>query len=219
MTIGVLIVDDQELLRSAVTMIVESQDDMEVVGQAANGLDAVALSAQRKPDVVVMDIRMPVLDGVAATRQIVAAGPTPKVLVLTTFDLDEHAFAALQAGASGFLLKDSPGETIAAAVRSVHAGDAVISPSTTRRLLDQVAARLSPTSDNAETLGSLTERERDVFGQLARGASNAEIAQRLFLSETTVKTHVGHILGKLRVRDRVHAVVLAYESGIVRPGS
>ena len=218
MTTRVLVADDQELMRSAVTMIVHSQDDMEVVGQAVNGLEAVQLSAMTKPDVVVMDVRMPVLDGVQATRQIVAAGPTPKILILTTFDLDEHAFGALQAGASGFLLKDAPGEQVVEAIRSVAAGDAVISPSTTRRLLDHVAARLAPTPKNADALRSLTERERDVFHLVAAGQSNTEIAQRLFLSETTVKTHVGHILSKLRLRDRVQAVVFAYESGIVQPG-
>ncbi|MET0864237.1 MAG: response regulator transcription factor [Nakamurella sp.] len=216
--IRVLVADDQELLRSAVRMIVQSQDDMEIVGEAANGLAAVQLAASARPDVVVMDVRMPVLDGVEATRRIVTAGPTPKVLVLTTFDLDEHAFGALQAGASGFLLKDAPGERIVDAIRAVAAGDAVISPSTTRRLLDHVASRLAPTPASTDALGSLTDRERDVFRQLAAGASNAEIAGRLFLSETTVKTHVGHILSKLGLRDRVQAVVFAYESGIVRPG-
>ncbi|MEP6561418.1 MAG: response regulator transcription factor [Nakamurella sp.] len=218
MNIRVLVADDQELLRSAITMIVKSQDDMEVVGQAVNGLEAVRLSAATSPDVVVMDVRMPVLDGVEATRRISAAGPTPKVLILTTFDLDEHAFGALQAGASGFLLKDAPGETIVDAIRSVAAGDAVISPSTTRRLLDHVAARLAPQPDPEQALLPLTGREREVFHQLAAGASNTEIAESLFLSETTVKTHVGHILSKLQLRDRVQAVVFAYESGIVRPG-
>jgi len=216
--IRVLVADDQELLRSAVIMIVQSQDDMEVVGQAVNGLQAVQLCATTSPDVVVMDVRMPELDGVEATRRIVAAGPTPRILILTTFDLDEHAFGALQAGASGFLLKDAPGESIVSAIRAVAAGDAVISPSTTRRLLDHVAARLAPTPTNADALQSLTDREREVFGRLAAGASNTEIAKQLFLSETTVKTHVGHILSKLQLRDRVQAVVFAYESGVVRPG-
>jgi DNA-binding NarL/FixJ family response regulator len=217
-TIKVLVADDQELLRSAVSMIVQSQDDMEVVGQAINGLQAVQLSAATNPDVVVMDIRMPELDGVEATRRIVAHGPTPRILILTTFDLDEHAFGALQAGASGFLLKDAPGEMIVGAIRAVAAGDAVISPSTTRRLLDHVAARLVPTPSNADALRSLTDREREVFARLAAGLSNTEIAGQLFLSETTVKTHVGHILSKLQLRDRVQAVVFAYESGVVRPG-
>ncbi len=217
MTIRVLVADDQELLRSAVVMMLQTQPDIEVVGQAANGLDAVALSAQTTPDVVIMDVRMPVLDGVEATRRIVANGPRPKVLMLTTFDLDEHAFGALQAGASGFLLKDASGDTIVGAVRSVDAGDAVISPSTTRRLLDHVAGRLAPSARHAGAIQSLTGRERDVFRELASGASNAEIAERLFLSETTVKTHVGHVLRKLEVRDRVQAVVVAYESGMVRP--
>jgi DNA-binding NarL/FixJ family response regulator len=216
--IRVLVADDQELLRSAVTMIVQSQDDMEVVGQAVNGLQAVQLSAATNPDVVVMDIRMPELDGVEATRQIVATGPTPRILILTTFDLDEHAFGALQAGASGFLLKDAPGETIVGAIRAVAAGDAVISPSTTRRLLDHVAARLVPIPTNGDALRSLTDREREVFARLAAGLSNTEIAGQLFLSETTVKTHVGHILSKLQLRDRVQAVVFAYESGVIRPG-
>lgn len=214
-----MVADDQELLRSAITMIVESQDDMEVVGQAANGSDAVARCAETRPDVVIMDVRMPVMDGIEATRRISDAGLAAKILVLTTFDLDEHAIGALQAGASGFLLKDAPGEAIVAAIRTVHAGDAVISPETTRRLMAHVAAHLAPVARSADALGALTDREREVFAEIVTGSSNAEIAGRLFLSETTVKTHVGHILTKLNLRDRVQAVVFAYESGVVHPGS
>jgi DNA-binding NarL/FixJ family response regulator len=217
--IKVVVADDQELLRSAVSMIVASQDDMVVTAQAVNGREAVQLCADTHPDVVVMDVRMPVMDGIEATRRIAAAGAVPKILVLTTFDLDELAIGALEAGASGFLLKDAPGEAIVAAIRSVHAGDAVISPSTTRRLLAHVAGHLRPVAAADDPLATLTDRERGVFAELVTGSSNAEIAGRLFLSETTVKTHVGHILTKLQLRDRVQAVVFAYESGIVRPGS
>lgn len=219
MTIRVLVADDQELLRSAVSMIVESQDDMEIAAQAVNGWEAVQQSAATGPDVVVMDVRMPVMDGIEATRRIAATGPVPKILVLTTFDLDEHAIDALEAGASGFLLKDAPGEAIVAAIRAVHAGDAVISPITTRRLLAQLAAHGAVPPQRDDVLGALTDREREVFAEVVTGSSNAEIARRLFLSETTVKTHVGHILTKLELRDRVQAVVFAYESGVVRPGS
>ncbi|MER5322125.1 response regulator transcription factor [Streptosporangium roseum] len=211
-----MIVDDHELLRNGLTMVVRSQPDMEVVAEAADGLAALKALESRRVDVVVMDIRMPRMDGVTATREIQRLDDPPKVLVLTTFDLDEHALAALRAGASGFMLKDAPGEEIIAAIRYVHRGDSIIAPATTRRLIGQLVAKAS--TDPDAVLKVLTERERDVFLSLARGASNAEIGVELFLSETTVKTHVGRILTKLGLRDRVQAVVLAYESGVVTPG-
>ena len=176
--------------------------------------------ATTAPDVVLMDVRMPVLDGVEATRRLLARHPDgPRVIVLTTFDLDEHAYAALKAGASGFLLKDASAEDVLAAIRAVHAGDAVLAPSTTRRLIERVAPGLPGPRTGPDPLDRLTDREREVLREIATGASNAEIAGRMFLSEATVKTHVGRVLGKLGLRDRVHAVVLAYEIGLVRPGS
>ncbi|MGW7481702.1 response regulator [Nonomuraea muscovyensis] len=211
-----MIVDDQELLRNGLTMVVRSQPDMEVVAEAGDGLEALKALESRRVDVVVMDIRMPRMDGVTATREIQRLDDPPKVLALTTFDLDEHALAALRAGASGFMLKDASGEEIIAAIRHVHRGDSIIAPSTTRRLVGQLVAKAD--SDPDAVLNVLTEREREVFLGLARGASNAEIGADLFLSETTVKTHVGRILTKLGLRDRVQAVVLAYESGVVTPG-
>ncbi|WP_255356092.1 response regulator transcription factor [Agromyces sp. Root81] len=214
--IRLLIVDDQELLRQGLTMVVRSQPDMDVVAEAGDGREALGVLETEQIDVVVMDIRMPVMDGIAATREIQKLDDPPKVLVLTTFDLDEYAFDAIGAGASGFILKDAPGEEIIAAIRHVDNGDAVIAPATTRRLLDHLAA---PTGDPDAVLGRLTDRERDVFLGLARGDSNAEIGARLFLSETTVKTHVGRILSKLGLRDRIQAVVLAYETGVVSRGT
>ncbi|GGP03430.1 response regulator transcription factor [Nonomuraea glycinis] len=211
-----MIVDDQELLRNGLTMVVRSQPDVEVVAEAGDGLEALEVLRSRSVDVVVMDIRMPRMDGVTATREIQRMDNPPKVLALTTFDLDEHALAALRAGASGFLLKDAPGEEIIAAIRHVHRGDSIIAPATTRRLIGQLVARAD--TDPDAVLNALTEREREVFLGMARGASNAEIGAGLFLSETTVKTHVGRILAKLGLRDRVQAVVLAYESGVVTPG-
>ncbi|QKG23220.1 response regulator [Actinomadura verrucosospora] len=210
MTIGVLVADDQDLVRTGTALVVDSQPDMRVVGQAADGAAAVRLAAGA--DVVLMDVRMPVMDGVEATREICRAGGA-RVLVLTTFDLDEYAFAALRAGASGFLLKDAPAEEMLAAIRTVHRGDAVIAPSTTRRLLDHVAPGL-PASASPDPL---TDREREVLLHLALGLSNAEIAARLFMAEGTVKTHVGRILAKLGVRDRVQAVIWAYDHRLVRP--
>lgn len=210
-----MIVDDQELLRQGLAMVVRSQPDMDVVAEATNGRHALDLLATETVDVVVMDVRMPIMDGIAATEEIQRLSTPPRVLALTTFDLDEYAYDALRAGASGFILKDAPGEEVLAAIRHVHAGDAVIAPATTRRLLDHLTSR---TGDPDAVLARLTEREREVFLAMARGASNAEIAAEVFLSETTVKTHVGRILAKLRLRDRVQAVVLAYESGIVMPG-
>lgn len=211
-----MIVDDQELLRRGLAMVIDSQPDLELVAEASDGHEALEVLASRAVDVVVMDVRMPRLDGVAATAKIQALPHPPRVLVLTTFDVDEHALGALRAGASGFLVKDAPGEEIVAAIRHVHAGDAIIAPATTRRLVARLVDQ--PSTDPAAVLAVLTEREQEVFRELARGASNAEIGARLYLSETTVKTHVGRILAKLRLRDRVQAVVLAYESGVVRPG-
>ncbi|MEV0351113.1 response regulator transcription factor [Nonomuraea sp. NPDC050680] len=211
-----MIVDDQELLRNGLTMVVGSQPDMEMVAEAADGLEALKSLESRRVDVVVMDIRMPRMDGVTATREIQRLDDPPKVLALTTFDFDEHALAALRAGASGFMLKDAPGEEIIAAIRHVHRGDSIIAPSTTRRLIGRLVAKTDTAPD--AVLKVLTKREREVFLALARGASNAEIGADLFLSEATIKTHVGRILTKLGLRDRVQAVVLAYESGVVTPG-
>jgi DNA-binding NarL/FixJ family response regulator len=221
--IRVLIVDDQALVRTGFRMIVEAEDDVTVVGEAADGEEALRLAESARPDVVLMDIRMPKLDGVEATRRIVAARDfdAPRVLILTTFDLDEYVIEALRAGASAFLLKDAPPEELVAAIRTVHGGDAVVAPRVTRRLLDRFAAALPAATqpDEPSALASLTEREREVLTLIARGLSNAEIASELYVSETTVKTHVGHVLTKLGLRDRVQAVVLAYETGLVRPGS
>jgi DNA-binding NarL/FixJ family response regulator len=219
--IRIVLVDDQELLRTGFRMILEAQQDMTVVGEAADGLEAIDLLGRCPADVVLMDVRMPRLDGVEATRQLLSAGSgdgVPRVLILTTFDLDEYAFAAIKAGASGFLLKDVPPAELLTAIRAVHSGDAVVAPSTTRRLLDRFAPML-PASDAPPppSLAGLTEREREVLILIAQGLSNAEIAARLVLSEATVKTHVGRILMKLELRDRVQAVVLAYETGLVRP--
>jgi len=219
MTIRIVLVDDQELVRTGFRMVLDAQPDMTVVGEAADGLEAVEFARAHTADVMVMDARMPRLDGVAATRRIRQAGDRPRILMLTTFDLDEYAFAALKAGASGFLLKDVPPEELLFAIRAVHSGDAVVAPSTTRRLLDRFAPMLP--ADNAPAaagLEDLTERERQVLVLVAHGLSNAELAKRLFVSEATVKTHVGRILAKLGLRDRVQAVVYAYENGLVRIG-
>ncbi|MGW0481450.1 response regulator [Nonomuraea sp. NPDC003214] len=214
MTIRVFVVDDQDLVRTGTAMVIDAQDDMAVVGEARDGLDALAGLARVSADVVLMDVRMPRLDGVETTRRLLAGGG-PKVVVLTTFDLDEYAFAALRAGASGFLLKDAPADELVAAVRTVHAGDAVIAPSTTRRLLDHVAPTLPRPPDPGV---QLTEREREVLRRIAAGETNAEIAGRLYMAEGTVKTHVGRILAKLGLRDRVQAVIWAYEHGYARAG-
>jgi DNA-binding NarL/FixJ family response regulator len=216
--IRIALVDDQELVRTGFRMVLEAQPDMTVVGEAADGLAAIEFARAHTADVMVMDARMPRLDGVAATRQIRQAGDRPRVLMLTTFDLDEYAFAALKAGASGFLLKDVPPEELLFAIRAVHSGDAVVAPSTTRRLLDRFAPMLPASDGNAAELEELTERERQVLILVAQGLSNAELAKRLFVSEATVKTHVGRILAKLGLRDRVQAVVYAYENGLVRAG-
>jgi DNA-binding NarL/FixJ family response regulator len=215
--IRVAVVDDQALVRAGFRMILEAEDDIAVVGEAADGAEALAVVGRCEPDVVLMDIRMPQVDGVEATAAITTAPNPPKVLILTTFDLDEYVFAALRAGASGFLLKDTPAEDLVASVRVVAAGDALLSPSVTRRVIEQFAQTVPRPAPPAD-LDRLTERERDVLLLMARGLTNAEIANELYLGETTVKTHVGRILMKLNLRDRVQAVVLAYESGLVRPG-
>jgi len=226
-SVSVLLVDDQELMRMAFRMVIESQADLSVAGEAANGLEAVAQVQALAPDVVLMDVRMPELDGVEATRRIIASGSGARVIILTTFDLDEYVYAALRAGASGFLLKDAQPADLLSAIRAVASGDAVVAPSITRRLLDTYAHRLgdSPGGDPAdrlapaqrEQLAQLTAREREVLLLVAGSMSNAEIAERLVLSEATVKSHVGRILAKLDLRDRVQIVVFAYESGLVMP--
>jgi DNA-binding NarL/FixJ family response regulator len=223
MSVSVLLADDQPLLRRGFRMILEAEDDLTVVGEAGNGEEAVELAQRHTPDVALMDIRMPGTDGIEATQRITAAGPLPKVLVLTTFDLDEYAFGALRAGASGFLLKDvRPGELVAA-IRTVAAGDAVVSPRVTRRLLEEFARVLPVPASQREPrfpqLATLTDREREVLVAVARGLSNTEIAATLFVSEATVKSHVGRILAKLALRDRVQIVVLAYEAGLIQPGA
>jgi DNA-binding NarL/FixJ family response regulator len=217
--IRIILVDDQELVRTGFRMVLDAQPDMTVVGEAADGLAAVDAARACQSDVMIMDARMPRLDGVAATRQIRQAGDLPRVLMLTTFDLDEYAFAALKAGASGFLLKDVPPDELLFAIRAVHSGDAVVAPSTTRRLIDRFAPMLpAGAAAEAPELSELTERERQVLILVAQGLSNAELATQLFVSEATVKTHVGRILAKLDLRDRVQAVVYAYENGLVRAG-
>ncbi len=215
--IRVVLVDDQELMRVGFRMVLGAQPDMEIVGEAGDGDAAVRLAADLRPDVVLMDVRMPVLDGVEATKIITEAG-TAKVLVMTTFDLDEYALTALRNGASGFMLKDTPPDHLVAALRSVASGDAVVSPSVTRRLLDRFLVAAGGQLRDASVLDALTDREREVLVLIAQGLSNTEIARKLFLSEATVKTHVGRVLAKLDLRDRVQAVVLAYETGLVRPG-
>ena len=215
--IRVALVDDQELMRAGLRMVLGAHDDMEIVGEGGNGEEAVRLAAELRPDVVLMDVRMPVLDGVEATKLITGQG-LAKVLVMTTFDLDEYALSALRNGASGFLLKDTPSVQLVAALRSVASGDAVVSPSVTRRLLDRFLGSGTAELRDATVLDVLTEREREVLLLIAQGLSNTEIARKLFLSEATVKTHVGRVLAKLDLRDRVQAVVLAYETGLVRPG-
>ncbi|MHA6799622.1 response regulator transcription factor [Bounagaea algeriensis] len=218
MTIRVFLADDQALVRAGFAMVVDSQDDMQVVGQAGDGREALQQLSATTADVVLMDVRMPHVDGVAATRELLADHRAPKVVMLTTYDLDEYAFAALRTGASGFLIKDADPEELLTSVRTVHRGDAVIAPSTTRRLLEHVAPDLPTPAPGPDPLAALTEREREILVEIARGASNTEIAGRLFLSEGTVKTHVGRILGKLGMRDRVQAVIFAYEHRLVRPG-
>jgi DNA-binding NarL/FixJ family response regulator len=221
-TIRVLLVDDQSLLRLGFRMALETQPDVDVVGEAGDGAQAVAMTRTLHPDVVLMDVRMPVMDGLEATRQIVAAGLAARILVLTTFNLDEYVYAALRAGASGFLLKNVPPADLFSGIRAVAAGDAVVAPNVTRRLLDAFAGRLPDPSTGRspvdERMHQLTAREREVLTEVARGRSNAEIAERLGVAEGTVKTHVGRVLTKLGLRDRVQVVVFAYETGLIRPG-
>jgi DNA-binding NarL/FixJ family response regulator len=216
----VVVVDDQHLVRTGFRMILETEDDITVVGEAADGVEAVDVCRRTAPDVVLMDVRMPNMDGIAATRKL--AGPDiahpVRVLILTTFDLDDYVYAALRNGASGFVLKDTPPEDLVRAVRIVARGDALLAPTVTKRLVEEIAS-LRPAPPPSPALGLLTDREREVLTLMARGLSNAEIAQTLILGETTVKTHVGRVLTKLALRDRVQAVVLAYESGLVTPRS
>jgi DNA-binding NarL/FixJ family response regulator len=223
MSISVLLADDQPLLRRGFRMILEAEGDLIVAAEAADGEEAVDLARRHAPDVVLMDIRMPGIDGIEATQRIAAADTHVRVLVLTTFDLDEYAFGALRAGASGFLLKDVRPAELVAAIRTVAAGDAVISPRVTRRLLEEYTRVLplsaSQMQERYPQLSALTEREREVLIAVARGLSNAEIAASLFVSEATVKSHVGRILAKLGLRDRVQVVVLAYEAGLIQPGA
>ena len=215
MTIKVLLADDQSLVRSGFRMLIDSADDMEAVGEVDNGRDAVALVRSRPVDVVLMDIRMPIMDGTEATCRISELGVDTKVLVLTTFDLDEYVFAALQGGASGFLLKDALPDELLGAIRAVAAGDAVVAPSTTKRLLTHFAGLLPKVSSTPDTrLDVLTEREREVLSEVARGANNQEIGQRLYMAEGTVKTHIGRLLSKLGARDRVGLVLIAHEVGL-----
>ena len=219
--IRVLLVDDQSLLRMGFRLILEAEPDLEVVGEAANGATGVSMASSLHPDVVLMDVRMPGMDGIQATAAITASRSS-KVLILTTYDLDQYVFAGLKAGASGFLLKDAPPDELTSAIRTVAAGEAVLAPTATRRLIDQFAPLLPDPDrqdDRDTVLSKLTDRERTVFAQLATGRSNREIATELHLSEGTVKIHVGRILTKLGLRDRVQAVVLAYESGLITPGS
>jgi DNA-binding NarL/FixJ family response regulator len=219
-SLRLLIVDDQELVRTGFRLFLETQEDFEVVGEAGDGVEAIERAREVRPDVVLMDIRMPTMDGVEATARLGQAGidPAPRVLVLTTFDLDEYVFGALRAGAAGFLLKDAPRETLVEAIRIVHSGDALLSPSVTRRLVEDFAARTDPIEPPAAVLKELTPREREVLVLVAHGLSNGEIAERLVVTEATVKSHVGSLLMKLDLRDRVQAVVFAYEHGVVVAG-
>jgi DNA-binding NarL/FixJ family response regulator len=215
-TVGVLVVDDQPLVRAGLRKVFEIDDGISVLGEAGDGAEAVTLAGQLRPDVVVMDIRMPRMDGLAATREIVRdRNAAPVVLVLTTFDLDEYVFEALRAGASGFLLKDAPPEELIAAVHTVASGDALLSPAVTRRVVERFVALPPRRPDLAARLALLTPREREVLLMLGRGLTNAEMAGELFLGEGTVKTHVAHVLSKLGLRDRVQAVIFAYESGVI----
>ncbi|WP_431900125.1 response regulator [Nonomuraea sp. bgisy101] len=215
--IRVLIADDQGMVRTGFTVFLSSQPDLEVVGEAANGQEAIERVAELKPDVVLMDVRMPVMDGLEATRRLMAAGET-KVLILTTFDLDDYVYEALRAGASGFLLKDASAAQLAEAVRVVAAGEALIAPAVTKRLIHEFARLGGPRAPSVKRLAELTERETEVLTLIAQGLSNQEIADRLVVAEQTVKTHVGRVLTKLYLRDRAQAIVYAYETGLVRPG-
>jgi DNA-binding NarL/FixJ family response regulator len=221
MAIRILICDDQALVRAGFKLILDAEEDLEVVGEAGDGSEALERAAASGPDVILMDVRMPNMNGIEATQQITSGSDDegPKVLILTTFDLDEYVYEALRAGASGFLLKDAPAEHLVAAIRVVAAGEALLAPSITKRLIEDFARAAAPAESPPAGLNDLTARELEVFKLVARGMSNAEIAQSLVVSDTTVKTHVARILMKLGLRDRVQAVVLAYESGIVQPGA
>ena len=217
----IVLVDDQPLVRAGFSMVIDSQPDLQVVGQAADGVEAVELLRAHRADVVLMDVRMPRLDGIEATTRILAqapAGREPRVIVLTTFDLDEYVLAAIRAGASGFLLKDAQPEELLAAIRTVHRGDAVIAPSATKRLLERVVTAPEAAAPDTSPLRDLTEREREVLTLMGLGRSNQEIGAELFVAEATVKTHVGRVLSKLGARDRVQAVIIAFETGLVTPG-
>jgi DNA-binding NarL/FixJ family response regulator len=218
--IRLLVADDEAMVRTGLRLVLETEPDLQVIGEAADGVDAINQARRLQPDVVLMDVRMPRLDGVEACRQLVEESGT-KVVVLTTFDLDEHLFSAVRAGASGFLLKASPPEDLVSAIRAAHAGNALVEPKMTKRLLEEFARRPDhpPAGQLPKQFAELTEREIDVLREVVRGQSNAEIAGRLYISETTVKTHVNHILTKLGVRDRIQAVVLAYDCGLVEPGA
>ncbi|EWS80819.1 response regulator [Brachybacterium phenoliresistens] len=217
----IALVDDQPLVRAGFAMVIDSQPDLEVVLQADDGAAAVDSLASRMVDVVLMDVRMPRMDGIEATRQILSRAPAdraPRIIVLTTFDLDDYVVAAIRAGASGFMLKDSQPEELLSAIRTVHRGDAVIAPSATRRLMEQMVSAVPSATRSTAVLDSLTDREREVLTLMAKGLSNTEIGAELFVAEATVKTHVGRVLSKLGARDRVHAVITAFETGLVRPG-
>ena len=217
--IRVLVADDQALVRGSFRLLVDTAPDLEVVGEAATGAEAVEIAAREKPDVLLMDIRMPEMDGIEATRRITASGPTAdvRVLILTTFDLDEYVYAALRAGASGFLLKDTPPADLLAAIRVIADGDALLAPAITRRLIAEFARRPEPGQQPAVTLAGVTDREREVLTLIARGLSNAEIARALHVTVATAKTHVGRLLAKLGARDRAQLVMVAYETGLVQP--
>jgi len=217
--IRLLLVDDEAMVRTGLRLILETEDDLRVVGEAATGYEAIEQADRLQPDVVLMDVRMPRMDGVEACRRLVEASDA-KVVILTTFDLDEHLFAAVRAGACGFLLKASPPDELVTAIRAAQAGNALVEPRMTRRLLDEFARRpaMAPAGQVPALLNELTERELDVLREMARGSSNAEIGRHLYIGEATVKTHVTHILSKLGLRDRIQAVVLAYESGLIEPG-
>ena len=219
MSIRVVVADDQALVRAGFRVLVDSAADLEVVAEAANGAEAVEWVAEKRPDIVLMDVRMPIMDGLEATRRITAVdGTTTRVIVLTTFDLDQYVYDALRAGASGFLLKDTPPTDLLQAIRVVATGDALLSPRITRRLIEEFARRPDPDRPPPDSLASLTEREREVLVQVARGLSNAEIGERLYMSAATAKTHVSHLLMKLEARDRAQLVMVAYETGLVTPG-
>lgn len=216
--ITVLIADDEALLRGAFRTMLETEEDLEVVGEAADGHEAIEEARLRKPDVVLMDVRMPGLNGIEATSRLLSRASGPRVLILTTFDLDEHVYDAMRAGASGFMLKNSPPEQLSAAIRVVASGEALLAPTVTRRLIEEFVSRPRVGSQGVPELAELTEREIEVLKLMARGLSNAEVAKQLIVSEATVRTHVNRILTKLDLRDRTQAAVLAYESGLVRPG-